>query len=266
MRKVGDKISVERFHISKLNVRADEGFGESEEDQRLIANLRRGRVVQPFKARPEGDGYGVYVGRRRFLAKKATGAKSFVVGVDCLVEDVTDEEAREASLVENLGALRKDMNPVVRAKQLNELVSFSTIGLRGWARRLGVPASNLSDWLSVLKLSQKMQDAVRRELLTFTDAVKLVRLKLGEALQDELATVLEDDGVEAFWREVARVTTGKGKRGIPKNMFYIIRSSFDKRYKPDVELYEKLTELAKQKDVKLDVFVKEILKEYVKTA
>jgi len=46
---------------------------EREEDRALIDQLRRGRIIEPFKARPEG--YGVVVGRRPFLAKKDVGAK-----------------------------------------------------------------------------------------------------------------------------------------------------------------------------------------------
>ena len=51
--EVGCRIPVEKFHVSRLNVRAGEAFGEVEEDQRLIAQLRRGRIIGPFKARPE---------------------------------------------------------------------------------------------------------------------------------------------------------------------------------------------------------------------
>lgn len=78
-------MSVERFHVSELNVRAGRSFGESEEDRALVDQLRRGKIIGPFKAKPEGDGYGVYVERRRFLAKKAVGVNFFVVGQDCMI-------------------------------------------------------------------------------------------------------------------------------------------------------------------------------------
>ena len=70
-----------------MNVRAEEPFGEAEEDRQLIAQLRIGKSSS--QARPEGDGYGVFIGRRRFLAKKEVGAKYFVVGADCLIKDAT---------------------------------------------------------------------------------------------------------------------------------------------------------------------------------
>lgn len=264
--KAGDRIPVDKFHVSKMNVRAEEPFGEAEEDKQLIANLRRGKIIGPFKARPEGDGYGVVVGRRRFLAKKESGAKEFVFGVDCLIEDMSDEEAREISLVENLESLRKSLNPITRAKRLNELIAFSPTGLRGTARRLGIPASTLSEWLKLLQLSPKMQEAVKEKKLGYTDALMVAREKFGEELQDELVQVLETEGKEEFKKELARVTAGRMKRGIPKGVYIILRTTFDKRYKPDVETYEKLTRLAEAKKMDVDTYAKWVLSEHVKTA
>jgi ParB-like chromosome segregation protein Spo0J len=106
MPKTGHQIPVGKFHVSKLNVRGDQVFGESEADKALIEQLQRGKIIGPFKAKPEGDGYGVYVGRRRFLAKKAVGVNFFVVGQDCMIENVSDDEEREAALIENLEILR----------------------------------------------------------------------------------------------------------------------------------------------------------------
>lgn len=50
---MGEHISVDKFHVSKMNVRAEEPFGESEEDKQLISNLTRGKIIGPFKARLE---------------------------------------------------------------------------------------------------------------------------------------------------------------------------------------------------------------------
>jgi len=262
---VGDRIPVEEFNVSPLNVRAGEPFGEVEEDRRLVAQLRRGRIIGPFKARPEGEGYGVFVGRRRFLAKKLGGAKYFVVGEDCLIEDVSDEDAREASLIENLEILQKEINPITRAKALNEVISFSAAGLRGTARRLGISASTLSEWLKVLELSPRMQEDLTKGLLFYTDALMIARMKPGTDLQDKLAEVLEMEGLDAFKKELTRFSEGKIKRGAPKGVFIVLRTTFDKRYKPDIELYGKLTELAEAKNVKLDEYCKWVLTEHVKS-
>lgn len=261
--KVGDRIPVEKFHVSEMNVRADEPFGDAEEDKQLIAQLRRGKIIGPFKARPEGDGYGVVVGRRRFLAKKEVGAKYFVVGADCLIEDISNEEAREASLIENLEILRKEMNPITRANRLAEIIAFSPTGLRGTARRLGISASTLSEWLKILELSPKMQEAVAKGLLFYTDALMIARMKLGEALQDELVEVLETEGLEAFKRELVRVAAGRMKRGIPKGVYKIDRVTWDKRNRKEMGYYEILMKVAEKKGMKVPNYIKDFIIKHI---
>ena len=198
------------------------------------------------------------------MAKREVGTKFFVAGSDCLIEEMADEEAREASLIEDLGVLRKGMDPITRAVRLNEIVSYSPVGLRATARRLGIPASTLSEWLKVLELSSKMQETAARGLLRYTDALQLARMKIGRMKQDELAQTLEEEGIEAYRKELARFAQKKLKGGIPKGKYMILRAVFDKMYPPDVELYEKITQLAKAKKMKLDEYCKWALTEHAK--
>lgn len=260
---MGTRIPARKFHVSPLNVRAEEKFGEAEEDKKLIANLRQGKIIAPFKARPEGRGYGVVVGRRRFLAKKEIGTQEFIVGVDCLIENMTDEEAREASLVENLEVLRKNMNPVIRAKKVNEIVAHSSTGLRGTARRLGLSASTLSEWLKILELSPRMQEVIAKDLLTFSDGLKLARMKLGQAQQDELAELLETEGPSAFHKELTRFITRKMKRGMPKGAYLIARVIWDKRNRKEISHYEILRQVAEANKMQVHEYIKSFIIEHI---
>jgi ParB family chromosome partitioning protein len=238
--KVGDRVGVEMFHVSKMNVRFGEHFGEDQDDKNLIANLKEGKIVQPFKARREASAYGVFIGSRRFLGKKTAGVKSFVVGVDCLIEEMTDEEAREVSLIENL--FRKDVNPIVRAKKLDEIVMGRGESLRVTARRWGIPATTLCEWLSVLKLTSKMQEMVSKQLLSFSDGLMVTRLNLDTEQQDMLAEVLETQGIQAFKKLVKKgLTERQITRKRSKNEKSKIKSAGKVFWK---ELTESLREFA----------------------
>jgi ParB/RepB/Spo0J family partition protein len=257
-------IPVDKIHISQTNVRANLPFGDSEEDKALIYQINWGKkVVQPFKVRPEKDGYGVYVGRRRFLAKKEAGFKEFAVGVDVIIEDIDEAEASRQSLIENLDFLRKEMDPITRAHGLAQLVDNSTGGLRVVAGQLGIPPTTLSEWLKVLDLSQKMQETVSKGLLSFSDGLQVVRMNLGKETQEKLADVLETQGKEAFEKELERHAESKMKRGLPKGKYLIVRTVFDRVYAPDIELYEKLEKMAEAKHVQIDDYCKNVLKEHV---
>ena len=258
--KSGDRIPAERFHVSKLNVRVDEPFGDSEEDKALIENARRGKLVQPFKARPEGDGYGIYVGRRRFLSKMAVGAKAFVVGQEVIIDNISDDQAREDSLVENLSVLREEMNPLLRARKIQDLIDFNMIGLRAVARKLGIAASSLSEWTKILELPPSMQQAVATGKSYYKDALTLAKLKLGEIQQEQLAQALESGGWEAYLMELDKIVTGLGKRGVPKGKYMVVRAMF---MRSDSATYDGLVRLADAKSMDLDEYVKQILTEHV---
>jgi ParB/RepB/Spo0J family partition protein len=257
-------IPVEKIHISQTNVRVDEPFGDSDEDKALIYQINWGKkVVQPFKVRPEEDGYGVYVGRRRFLAKKKAGFTKFVLGQDVIIEDIDQAEARRQSLIENLDFLRQEMDPMTRAHELAKLVDDSSGGLRMVAGQLGIPPTTLSEWLKVLELAPKMQQAVSKGLLSFSDGLQLVRMGLEEKTQAELADVLETQGKEAFEKELEHHAEKKLKRGLPKGKYLIVRTVFDRVYAPDKELYEKLERLAEAEHEQIDDYCKNVLKEHV---
>lgn len=264
--KVGDKVPSNKFFVSKMNARVEEAFGESTEDEALSKHLLWRDIVQPFIARPEGKGYGVVIGRRRFLAKVKAKAKEFEVGKDCYIREMKDEEALDASLRENLALFRKEMNPIVRAKALSQLIDTKLTSIRGLARAWRIPNSTLVEWLQILELSPKMQGVTSKGLIYYTDALKTARLKLGKEKQDELAELVETSGVDSFKSELARLEAGKGRRGIPPGKYSIIRVTWDSKYPPDVKTLKKLSELAETKEQKIDEYVKWVLREHVKTA
>lgn len=265
--EVGKTVSVDKIHVSKLNVRVEDSFGESDEDHALIENLRKGTIVHPFKARPEGDGYGVYVGRRRFLAKKAIGTKLFIVGKDIMIDQVDDDQARKESGVENLSLFRKEMDPWTRARSLQQIIDVSMVSLRTLGKELGVPHNTLSEYVSILQLHGDWERLIREGKLDFFNALKLVRLKLGELQEEELAKVLDVEGLDAYYAALAKITGGKvERRGVPRGKYVVIRTTLEKRSKDDMKLFEGLEKLAKARNQQVNEYAKDVLREHVKKA
>lgn len=265
MPKVGDKIPIDQFFVSGCNMRADEPFGQTEEDQALIEHFRRTGIVQPFKARPEEEGYGVVVGRRRFLALQEAGLKELTVGQHVWIEEMTDEEAMDASLKENLEEFHKAPDPITRAKAINAYLSRLPTGLRGLARAWGMAHSTLSEYLKILELNPAMQEAVQKGTVSFRDGLATARLGLGDELQTELAETAETQGVDVFKREVARIMAKEGKRGIPAGVYAVVRSIFDKRSRDDLRYYEALEKLAEKEGIEVGDYAKKILVDHVKS-
>ncbi|NVM23798.1 MAG: ParB N-terminal domain-containing protein [Desulfobacterales bacterium] len=265
--KIGDKIPVEKFFVSKMNMRVDEPFGESKEDQALIKHFRgRAEIVQPFKARPEGDGYGAVVGRRRFLALKEAGRlKELTVGQHVLIAEMSDKEAMDASLKENLEEFHKTPDPISRAKAISAYLSRLPTGLRGLARSWGISHSTLSEYLKILDLNPAMQETVRKGQVSFRDGLATARLKLEDEVQTKLAKTAETQGVDTFKRELARHMAGKGKRGIPAGIYIVVRSIFDKRSRDDLRYYKTLEKLAKEKEIGVADYAKQVIVDHIKS-
>ena len=264
--KVGDKIPIKKFFVSKTNMRVDEPFGESAEDKALIEHFRRTEIVQPFKARPEEDGYGAVVGRRRFLALKESGRlKELTVGQHVLIAEMSDEEAMDASLKENLEEFHKTPDPISRAKAISAYLSRLPTGLRGLARAWGVSHSTLSEYLKILDLNPAMQETVRKGQVSFRDGLATARLKLEDEVQTKLAETAETQGVDIFKRELARHMAKKGKRGIPAGIYIVVRSIFDKRNKDDLRYYKTLEKLAKEKEIGVSDYAKQVLVDHIKS-
>jgi ParB family chromosome partitioning protein len=163
----------------------------------------------------------------------------------------------------NLDVLREELNPLERARAVQDLIDHNMAGLRAEARKLGISPSTLSDWTSILKLTPEMQKAVGEGKLFFLDARRLAYLKPGELQEERLAEVLESGGRDAYVAELQKLETGAGKRGAPAGKYVVVRVAFERR--GGMEVYDKLATLAKAKNMELDEYVKWVLTEHTKT-
>lgn len=250
--KHGDRISVERFHMSKQNIRADAPFGDSERDKLLIENLRRNGIIEPILARPEANGYGIYAGGRKYHAEIILGCKAFIVGKDVLIKIISDEQAREESFIENI--VREEMNPLERARGAQDLINQNMAGLHAEARRLGIAASTLSEWTKILQLTPPMQEAVAKGKIFYKDGLKLAKLNQGEFQEEHLAQVLEQGGRDAYVAEVQKIESGMGKKGLPIGKFRVIRIMYEIAH--DMNNYNNIDQLAKAKNMTIEEYAK----------
>lgn len=96
----------------------------SEEDlAELAQNIRNQGLLQPITVRPIGKTYEIVCGERRYRACKlnAEEDKKKKATIACIVKEMTDEEAFEAMITENLQ--RKDVDPIEEAFAFGELIN-----------------------------------------------------------------------------------------------------------------------------------------------
>ncbi|WP_051279207.1 ParB/RepB/Spo0J family partition protein [Hellea balneolensis] len=116
------EIPLGKLAISKLNMRAKD---KNPDISDILPSIRENGVHQSLLVRPEGDGYGVVAGRRRYYAllevATETGKK---LKAPCGILDSGDDAiAIEASLIENLARLP--------ATELEQFAAFKALKVTG---------------------------------------------------------------------------------------------------------------------------------------
>lgn len=133
--------------------------------EELAASIRNSGVLQPVLVRPAiGDDYELIAGERRWRAAKSCG----LTEIPAIVREVTDQEALELALIENLQ--REDLNPLERAAAYQEILERLTYTPEVLAARLGESRANVVNYVRLLKLAPEVQELVRRGELAMGQA------------------------------------------------------------------------------------------------
>jgi len=142
-------LPIKRLHPARNNRRTIGASPEKLED--LAASIRAvGRVLQPIVVRPDGEDWEIVVGARRFMAAKIVGLKD----LPCSVMQMSDDEARAASIVENVQ--REDLHPLDEAVAIMELMQL--MDAEETAREIGCSVSHVQRRVRLLDLEPEARE------------------------------------------------------------------------------------------------------------
>ncbi len=178
----------------------------------LADSIRKHGVLQPIIVRPIPDGYEVVVGERRWRAAQAAGLES----IPAVVRGLTDREALELALVENLQ--REDLNPVERAGAYHRLIEEFQLTQEQVADRVGKSQPSVANALRLLNLPRQVQSSLEagriteghaRALLAVGDPGRM--LKLWERIERRGFSVRETEALArgSISREILRRGTSQ---------------------------------------------------------
>lgn len=140
----------------------------------LVASIKESGVLQPVLARLIKGKYEIVAGSRRLRAAKEAG----LLFIPAQVRPMTDIEAREAQIVENLQ--RADIHPIDEAFAYRDLIENSKprLDTKGVAAKVGKSDSYVRNRLALASLDKKYADKVRSGELPVGHAVIIARLDL----------------------------------------------------------------------------------------
>jgi len=169
----------------------------------LSASIAEHGLLQPIAVRPKpSGGYLIVAGERRWRASRMAG----LTEVPVIVKDVTDEQAMELALVENLQ--REDLDPVEEAAGIRELMTRCDLTQEQAARKLGKSRSALANSLRLLSLPETVLELLKSGFIMIGHAKVVLGLPTPE-LQEEAAQMIADNQLnvrqaEALCKKLAK--------------------------------------------------------------
>lgn len=169
----------------------------------LSASIAEHGLLQPIAVRPKpSGGYLIVAGERRWRASRMAG----LTEVPVIIKDVTDEQAMELALVENLQ--REDLDPVEEAAGIRELMTRCDLTQEQAARKLGKSRSALANSLRLLSLPETVLELLKGGFITIGHAKVVLGLPAPE-LQEEAAQMIADNQLnvrqaEALCKKLAK--------------------------------------------------------------
>jgi ParB family chromosome partitioning protein len=176
----------------------------------LAASIRDKGILEPIlvRPRPDGDGDGplfrIISGERRFRAAQEAG----LYEVPVIVMEVTEQEAIEIALIENLQ--RKDLTPFEEAEGYRALAEVHGYTHEAIASAVGKARTVVTESLSLLAMPPKVRHSVQA-LGIQSKSLLLEVLKAGD--EGEMIRLLEEVGRQGLSRDDLRQRLRRKERG-----------------------------------------------------
>lgn len=139
----------------------------------LAASIKQHGLLQPITVRPKDDLYEIVMGERRYRAMKQNEAAS----IPCIVREMTDEEALDAMITENLQ--RKDVDPIEEAAAFGQLLNIGKT-IEQIAERFGKSKRFIAERLKLDNLDPNLKQWVSAERMNIGAALHICKLTAEE--------------------------------------------------------------------------------------
>ena len=146
--------------------------------QELAKSIEANGILQPMLVRPMDDGtYQLVAGERRWRASRMVGLTT----VPVIIREMSDEQAMQISLIENLQ--REDLNPIEEAEGLQLLITRYSLTQEEAASRVGRSRPAIANSIRLLGLPEEVRELTRngdisaghaRALLALGDSSEMV--------------------------------------------------------------------------------------------
>lgn len=180
---------------------------DDEKIEELAQTLKTHGMIQPIVVRKQADHYEIIAGERRFRAVKKLGWDT----IPAIIRDFDDAKTASVALIENLQ--REELSVIEEAAAYAKLIELHGLTQESLAQRLGKSQSTIANKLRLLKLPEKVQQALLNKQITERHGRALMSLKDEEKQLELLDEIIEKQlNVTQTDARVKEILEGKPKK------------------------------------------------------
>jgi ParB family chromosome partitioning protein len=154
-------------------------FGEAGLEE-LAQSIRASGIIQPLVVRKIGSRYQLIAGERRWRASQ----RAQLLRVPVVIREVSDEQALELTLVENIQ--REDLNPIEQARAFDRLMEEFHLTQDEVATRTGKERATVANSVRLLSLEEPLLEWIEEGRITAGHGRALLAVE-DRKLRNELA-------------------------------------------------------------------------------
>ncbi len=209
VKTAGSDEQITTLRLTSMEPNRDQPRKQFDEDSliELADSIRQFGVLQPLLVQKKEDYYEIIAGERRWRAAKIAGLKE----VPVIIRDLTDQQAVELSLIENIQ--RENLNPMEEAAAYKRLLTEFNLKQDEVAERVSKSRTAVTNSMRLLKLDERVQQMVADEMISPGHARALLAIDDAE-LQYQAAQRVFDEKMSV--REVERMVKTLSRKGETK--------------------------------------------------
>lgn len=184
--------------------------------QDLADSIKEHGILQPLIVTPgdSADEYVLIAGERRLRASKIAG----LTEVPALVRQVNDLQRLELALIENIQ--REDLSPLETAHAYQKLADEFQLTHEEISQKVGKNRTTVTNAIRLLKLPEKVQEALRANIISEGHARSLLALQSTQAQLSALQTIVERGLNVRQTEELIQKLNGRKEPAPKKQVYY----------------------------------------------
>jgi len=205
---------VRLISMKKISPNPHQARNELGEMEDLINSIKEKGVLEPILVRPKNNEYEIIAGERRYIASKRLNLDD----IPCIVMNVSDTEAVEISLIENLQRLDLDIfEEADGLKYLSENYGYSHDQI---SKKLGKARSTVTEMISLSRIPYEIRLLCEEyEITSRSTLLEIARQNNKENMRRLINAVRERDLRRDDTRRLSKEIKGKKKEEIKKYIY-----------------------------------------------